>query len=100
MSEAKKSPPPKLSPIVMPAVRRITYVILPIAGAAILVATEATSGEFNFPLIVGLLCAGVILDVAIAVLKISLYVIVTAFLISWLICSKFANWIVAIFSKG
>jgi len=99
MSEVKKGPP-KLSPIVMPAVRRITYMILPIAGAAILVATEATGGEFNLPLVVGLLCAGVILDVAIAVLRISIYVIVTAFLISWLICSRLANWIVAIFSRG
>jgi hypothetical protein len=99
MSEDKKGPP-KLSPIVMPAVRRITYMILPIAGAAILVATEATGGEFNLPLVVGLLCAGVILDVAIAVLRILLYAFVTVFLIAWLICSRLANWIVAIFSRG
>jgi len=99
MSEAKKGPP-KLSPIVMPAVRRITYMILPIAGAAILVATEATGGEFNLPLVAGLICAGVILDVAIAALRILLYAFVTAFLIAWLICSRLANWIVAIFSRG
>jgi hypothetical protein len=47
-----------------------------------------------------LLCAGVILDVAIAVLRILLYAFVTAFLIAWLICSRLANWIVAIFSRG
>ena len=98
MSEAKKGPP-KLS-IVMPAVRRITYMILPIAGAAILVATEATGREFSLPLVAGLICAGVILDVAIAVLRILLYAFVTAFLIAWLICSRLANWIVAIFSRG
>jgi len=47
-----------------------------------------------------LLCAGVILDVAIAVLRILLYAFVTAFLIAGLICSRLANWIVAIFSRG
>ena len=98
MGKAKKVPTVP-SPI-LTAVRRITYVFLPVAGASIIAATAVMGREFD-PILVGsLLCAGIVLDVALAVLRIALYVVMTAFLVAWLICSRFVTFAGSLFNKG
>lgn len=99
MSKPKSNMPKVPSPIVT-AIRRITYVILPIAGAAIIAATAVMGREFDPLLVGGLLCAGILLDLAFVVLKIALYIVVTTFLMAWLICSRFVTFAGSLFTKG
>lgn len=96
------SKPKKVSPElerVKRSIHKITYVILPIAGAALLCADAIGVADIHVALYGSLLAAGVLTDLAFFVIKLVLLSVAAVFMLSWFICSQIANVFVNLFKK-
>ena len=85
-------------------VDRISYPNLPIAGAALLVLNATGLADTRLEIVGALLCAGVLVDIAVTLIKVALIVLggafLAAFLAAWLICSKIVTAVGGLFKKG